>query len=217
MSGTMTAVVPDIRNIYCIGRNYRLHAAELGNEVPTSPMLFTKPTHAAMSLKGGTLLVPGSQGSVHYEAELVFAVGRTYEAHLSCDELFASFTVGLDLTLRDVQDKLKAKGHPWLAAKGFRNSAPLGRWVGFPGMAEISEHDFGLRINDREVQRGNVKDMVFGLQEIVDFVGQTYGLAEGDLLYTGTPAGVGSLNEGDKLEVWWKEESLGKGEVKLEG
>jgi fumarylpyruvate hydrolase len=217
MSGTKTAIVPDIRNIYCIGRNYRLHAAELGNEVPTSPMLFTKPTHAAMSLKDGFLVVPGSQGNVHYEAELVFAVGRTYEEGLSCDELFASFTVGLDLTLRDVQDKLKAKGHPWLAAKGFQNSAPLGRWVGFPGMAEICEHDFGLRINDREVQRGNVKDMVFGLQEIVDFVGQTYGLAEGDLLYTGTPAGVGSLNEGDNLEVWWNEESLGKGQVKLEG
>jgi fumarylpyruvate hydrolase len=214
---TTTALDPDIRNIYCIGRNYRLHAAELGNEVPTSPMLFTKPTHAAISMKDGVLVVPVSQGSVHYETELVFAIGRTYEAGLNCDELISSFTVGLDLTLRDVQDKLKAKGHPWLAAKGFRNSAPLGRWLRYPGIDGMSAHDFGLRINGKEVQRGNVRDMVFGLQKIVDFVGQTYGLAEGDLLYTGTPAGVGSLNEGDTLDVWWNEESLGKGQVKLEG
>jgi fumarylpyruvate hydrolase len=214
---TTTALTPDIRNIYCIGRNYRLHAAELGNEVPTSPMLFTKPTHAAKSIGDGVLILPGSQGSVHYEAELVFAIGRTYEAGLNCDELIAFFTVGLDLTLREVQDKLKAKGHPWLAAKGFRNSAPLGRWLRYPGNAGMSANDFGLRINGKEVQRGNVRDMVFGLQEIVDFVGQTYGLAEGDLLYTGTPEGVGSLNDGDTLDVWWNEESLGKGQVKLEG
>jgi fumarylpyruvate hydrolase len=215
MKATTTSLIPDIRNIYCIGRNYRLHAAELGNEVPDSPMLFTKPTHAATSMANGTLVVPGGQGSVHYEAELVFAVGRTYEAGLSCDDLFISFTVGLDLTLRNVQDQLKAKGHPWLAAKGFRNSAPLGRWLSFPGMSAITEHDFGLRINGEEVQRGNVRDMVFDLQQIADFVGQTYGLGEGDLLYTGTPAGVGSLNEGDILEVWWHEESLGKGQVNL--
>ncbi len=217
MKVTTTLLFSDIRNLYCVGRNYRLHAAELGNEVPTSPMLFTKPTHAAVPMTDGDLVIPGSQGNVHYEAELVFAVGRTYERGLSCDDLIASFTVGLDLTLRDVQDKLKAKGHPWLAAKGFRNSAPLGRWLEFPGMGAMSEQDFGLRINDKEAQRGNVRDMVFDLQQLVDFVGQTYGLAAGDLLYTGTPAGVGTLNEGDKLEVWWDEESLGRARVKVEG
>jgi 2-keto-4-pentenoate hydratase/2-oxohepta-3-ene-1,7-dioic acid hydratase in catechol pathway len=129
--------------------------------------------------------------------------------------LLSSFTVGLDLTLRDVQERLKSKGHPWLAAKGFRNSATLGRWKDFQGMNAMKEHDFGLRINDKEVQRGNVRDMVFDLQTIVDFIGQNYGLATGDLIYTGTPAGVGSLNEGDLLEVWWNEESLGRAQVKL--
>jgi fumarylpyruvate hydrolase len=206
----------DIRNIYCVGRNYRLHAAELGNEVPTSPMLFTKPTHAAISMADGILVVPGSQGMVHYEAELVFAVGCAYEPGMSCDELFTAFTVGLDLTLRNVQDRLKEKGHPWLAAKGFRNSAPLGRWLSYPGAAAITEYDFGLTINNKEVQRGNVKEMVFNLQHLVDFVGQTYGLGAGDLIYTGTPAGVGSLNEGDTLDVWWNEESLGRVEVRIE-
>jgi len=197
------------RNIYCVGRNYRLHAAELGNEVPTSPMIFTKPTHSVANMIGGDLRLPGSQGSVHYEAELVFSVGKSYEAGIRIDELISAFTVGLDLTLRDVQDRLKAKGHPWLAAKGFRNSAVLGRWLAYPGSAEIEARDFGLRINDREVQRGNVRDMVFGLPELFEFIARNYGLAEGDLVFTGTPAGVGALNDGDKLDVRWNEESLG--------
>lgn len=205
----------DIRNIYCVGRNYRLHAAELGNEVPASPMIFTKPTHAAIPMNSDILGVPGSQGLVHYEVEVVFAVGRNYESGISCDELINSYTVGLDLTLRDVQDTLKAKGQPWLAAKGFRNSAPLGRWMSYPGIESLAVQEFGLVINDKEVQRGSLKDMVFNLQQLVDFIGHNYGLAAGDLIFTGTPAGVGSLNEGDQLSVWWDEESVGRATVKL--
>jgi len=217
MNDNVHIALTELRNIYCVGRNYRLHAAELGNEVPEIPMIFTKPSHAAVEMTDGFLAVPASRGSVHYEAELVFAIGQAYEEGIRCDELLSAFTVGLDLTLRDVQEKLKAKGHPWLAAKGFRNSATLGSWIKFPGTRAMSEHDFGLRINDKEVQRGNVRDMVFDLQQIIDFVGRNYGLAAGDLLYTGTPAGVGSLGEGDKLEVWWNEISLGRMTVKLEG
>ncbi|MFC4600069.1 fumarylacetoacetate hydrolase family protein [Cohnella hongkongensis] len=204
------------RNIYCVGRNYRLHAAELGNEVPTKPMIFTKPTHAVAGIEGGELRLPGAQGSVHYEAELVFAVGEPYEAGMRFDELVSAFTVGLDLTLRDVQDRLKEKGHPWLAAKGFRRSAVLGRWLAYPGLEEIARHDFGLRLNDREVQRGNVRDMVFDLQTLADFVARHYGLGPGDLLFTGTPAGVGALSEGDRLDVRWNEESLGTAVVRFD-
>jgi 2-keto-4-pentenoate hydratase/2-oxohepta-3-ene-1,7-dioic acid hydratase in catechol pathway len=208
-------VLSNLRNVYCVGRNYRLHAAELGNEVPSSPMIFTKPTHAVIGMSGETLVIPGSQGSVHYEAELVFAVNRAYEPGIRCDDLISAFTVGLDLTLRDVQDRLKAKGQPWLPAKGFRNSATIGRWLPFPGIASISENDFGLNLNGTEVQRGNAKDMVFDLQQIVDFVGSRYGLGAGDILFTGTPEGVGSLNEGDRLDVWWNEASLGMMTTKL--
>jgi 2-keto-4-pentenoate hydratase/2-oxohepta-3-ene-1,7-dioic acid hydratase in catechol pathway len=206
-----------IRNIFCVGRNYRLHAAELGNDVPSSPMIFTKPTHALLEMKDNALAVPASQGSVHYEAELVFAIGRTYEKGILCDELLSLFTVGLDLTLRDVQEKLKQKGHPWLAAKGFRNSATIGKWKPFPGVEAMQAHDFGLRINDREVQRGNVSEMVFDLQRIVDHIGINYGLSAGDVIYSGTPAGVGPLNDGDLMEVWWNEESLGRSLVRMEG
>ncbi|WP_239617547.1 fumarylacetoacetate hydrolase family protein [Cohnella mopanensis] len=207
----------NLRNIYCVGRNYRLHAAELGNEVPASPMIFTKPTHAATDMSEGIIAIPGSQGSIHYEAELVFAVGKPYEPGISCDEIITSFTVGLDFTLRDVQDQLKAKGQPWLAAKGFRNSATLGRWLNYPGLKAMAENDFGLRLNGKEVQRGNVRDMVFNLQQIVDFVGRNYGLGTGDILFTGTPEGVGELNDGDKLDVWWNETSLGVAMTKFEG
>ncbi|MFC5405230.1 fumarylacetoacetate hydrolase family protein [Cohnella soli] len=203
----------NIRNIYCVGRNYRLHAAELGNDVPTVPMIFTKPSHAAFAMDGGELGIPGARGSVHYEAELVFAIGRAFEPGIDCDDLIAGFTVGLDLTLRDVQDALKAKGHPWLAAKGFPNSATFGRWLPFPGAKAMEAHEFGLTINGNEAQRGNTKDMVFSLRQIVDFVGTEYGLGAGDVIYTGTPAGVGSLKDGDSLDVWWDGASVGRSTV----
>lgn len=205
----------DIRNIYCVGRNYRLHAEELGNEVPTTPMLFTKPTHAIASMEQGSFDIPASQGAVHYEAELVFAVGRAYEPGMTCDQLLTAFTVGLDLTLRDVQETIKKKGLPWLPAKGFRNSAVLGRWLPYTSLDAVAAHPFGLRLNGAEVQRGYMKDMVFGLQQLVDFTGRAYGLGPGDLIFTGTPAGVGALAEGDALEVWWNEETLGRTTVKL--
>jgi fumarylpyruvate hydrolase len=207
----------DIRNVYCVGRNYRLHAAELGNEVPSAPMLFMKPSHAAVSVEQGTLLIPGGQGPVHYETELVFRVGRSYRPGITPDELFSHLTVGLDLTLRGVQEGLKAKGLPWLPAKGFRNSAPLGRWLELSGSLNLAQQDFGLRMNGQEVQRGHLRDMVFDVEELAHFVGQTYGMAEGDLLFTGTPAGVGSLSEADELEWWLGQEVLGRARVVTEG
>ncbi len=200
----------DIRNIYCVGRNYRLHAEELGNEVPTAPMLFTKPTHAVAYMESGSFAIPSAQGAVHYEAELVFAVGRAYEPGMTCDELLTHFTVGLDLTLRDVQETIKRKGLPWLPAKGFRNSAVLGRWLPYPGLDAVAAHPFGLRLNGAEVQRGRVEDMVFGPQQLIDFTGRAYGLGPGDLIFTGTPAGVGELSAGDSLEAWWNGETLGR-------
>lgn len=205
----------DIRNVYCVGRNYRLHAAELGNDVPDSPMLFMKPSHATDAIRDGVLRLPAHRGTIHFETELVLRVGCDYVPGIQPDELFSHVTVGLDLTLRTVQDELKAKGHPWLAAKGFRHSAPLGRWIDNPGEEVLSGTDFGLQRNDQEVQRGNIRDMVFGLQQLADFVGQAYGLGPGDLIFTGTPAGVGSLTDGDQLAWWLGKEKLGMATVRL--
>jgi len=204
-----------IRNIYCVGRNYRLHAAELGNDVPASPMLFLKPSHAAETLQGGNLRLPSGQGAVHYETELVLRVGKAYYPGIVADELYAHVTVGLDLTLRSVQDTLKAKGLPWLAAKGFRHSAPLGRWKSFPGGDALAATDFGLHLNGREVQRGHIRDMVFSIQALTDYIGQAYGLEEGDILFTGTPAGVGQLADGDELAWRLGGEILGRATVAL--
>jgi len=206
--------MPPVRNIYCVGRNYRLHAAELGNAVPETPMIFTKPTHALAPWQGEVSL-PASFGAVHYEAELVLFMGGPYRPDRPLDEQISHFTVGLDFTLRDVQDKLKAQGYPWLEAKGFKRSAGIGRWLPYPGYAELADRDFTLLLNGKEVQRGNVKQMVFGFEQLAAFVGDRFGLGEGDLLFTGTPAGVGALASGDRLVLQWDGQTLGDAVVAL--
>ncbi|MFD2333703.1 fumarylacetoacetate hydrolase family protein [Cohnella sp. GCM10020058] len=207
--------IADCRNIYCVGRNYRLHAAELGNAVPTSPMIFTKPSHAAVLLDGSTLTMPADCGSVHYEVELVWIAGRHYEAGIALHELYSHFTAGLDLTLRDVQDDLKAKGYPWLAAKGFRHSAPIGNWLPYGSGAEKQGRTFAMRLNGKEVQRGDANDMVFDLAALTAHVGGLYGIGPGDLLFTGTPAGVGRLSDGDGVELLWGDDTIGTGTFRL--
>ncbi|MCC3377631.1 fumarylacetoacetate hydrolase family protein [Cohnella sp. REN36] len=210
----MTFTQSDYRNILCVGRNYRLHAAELGNAVPESPMIFSKPTHAAVALDGSAIALPAGEGAIHYETELVFLAGRRFEPGIALHELYTHFAVGLDLTLRDVQEGLKAKGYPWLAAKGFRHSAPLGRWLIFGAETNLAA-DFSFHLNGEEVQRGNVRDMVFGLRELTDHVGARYGIGPGDLLFTGTPAGVGALRDGDRAELFWNEQPVGEGTFRI--
>ncbi|MDO7906031.1 fumarylacetoacetate hydrolase family protein [Paenibacillus sp. JX-17] len=198
-----------IQNVYCVGRNYRLHAAELGNAVPDEPMIFLKPSHAVAALDGRELPLPADRGEVHFEGELVLSVGRTYEPGMKVDELIDGFALGIDFTLRDVQSVLKQKGHPWTAAKGFKNSAPVSAFQPFPGTAELEKYEFTLAKNGEELQRGNIRDMIFSLQEIVDYVAEHYGLGEGDIIFTGTPAGVGPAVKGDTFELAWKDEKLG--------
>ena len=205
----------EVKNIYCIGRNYRLHAQELNNAVPTSPFLFGKPTHALAQANGQAILLPGDRGSVHYEAELVVHIARPYEPGLPLEELIDQMAIGLDLTLRDAQDELKKKGYPWLLAKGFPNSAVLTEWLPFEGLEATRTHDFTLERNGQEVQRGNIQDMIFDLPTILEFSAKHFGLGQGDIIFTGTPAGVGALANGDHLVLKWKEEKLGECTVKL--
>ncbi|WP_375547021.1 fumarylacetoacetate hydrolase family protein [Paenibacillus sp.] len=198
-----------ISNVYCVGRNYKLHAAELGNEVPEEPMIFMKPSHAAVCMDGRILRLPQGKGEVHYEGELVLRVSRAYEPGAKVDDVVDQMALGIDFTLRDVQTVIKKKGHPWTAAKGFKNSAPISEFIDFPGAQVAADQDFTIRKNGTEVQRGNVKDMIFPLQEIVDYIGMHYGLDEGDIIFTGTPSGVGPCTEGDKFELYWGERLLG--------
>lgn len=203
-------------NIFCVGRNYRLHAAELGNPVPGQPMLFLKPTHALNSMDGGGIELPADRGAIHYETELVVRIGRTYEPGVTADDLIDGMTLGIDLTLRDVQNTLKQQGLPWLAAKGFRHSALIGRWLEYPGSSALSDCDFTLIRNGEEAQRGNVREMLFDLNEIVRYAGEYYGLDQGDLLFTGTPAGVGAVQDGDRLSVRWGNTVVGECEIILQ-
>ncbi|MDQ0199819.1 fumarylacetoacetate hydrolase family protein [Neobacillus ginsengisoli] len=205
----------EIRNIYCVGRNYLAHARELNNEVPTSPFLFSKPTHAFVEANGQEIHLPGNRGSVHFETELVIRIGRKYEKGLKVDEVIDSMGIGIDFTLRDVQSELKKKGYPWLLAKGFPNSAVVSNFIVFPGIDEIKKRDFTLIKNGEKVQQGNIKNMIFDLQTIVDFTSIHFGLGEGDLIYTGTPEGVEQVFDGDHLSLEWDNKVLGDCIIKL--
>ncbi|WNR43218.1 fumarylacetoacetate hydrolase family protein [Paenibacillus roseipurpureus] len=198
-----------IKNIYCVGRNYRAHAAELGNDVPDQPMIFTKPTHALAQMDGESLTLPSDQGDIHYEAELVLHIAKPYVPGIGVDEIVDQYALGIDFTLRDVQNVIKKKGHPWLPAKGFLGSAPLTAFRPFPGAASLAESNFQLRQNDQVVQDGNIANMIFDLQTIIDYIAKHYGLGPGDIIFTGTPEGVGPVRHGDRLELLWGEQSYG--------
>jgi len=202
-----------IANVYCVGRNYRLHAEELGNEVPKEPMIFMKPSHAVVPMADAQLELPAERGEVHYETELVLRIARDYKPGMSVDELVDVMAFGIDFTLRDVQNELKAKGHPWTAAKAFRNSAPMTPYIAFPGAEETAKQDFILRKNGEIVQRGNIANMIFSLQEIIDFIAERYGLGEGDHIFTGTPEGVGPVYKGDRLEISYGTKVLGSCDI----
>ena len=204
-----------IGNIYCIGRNYRLHALELGNEVPDEPMVFTKPTHSAAAMDGGVIQLPGGAGEVHFELEVVLRMGEACGSGIPLLQSIDALTLGLDLTLRDVQSKLKTKGHPWLPAKGFKGSAPLGQWIPFPGLETLQTRHFTLLRNDEVAQRGCPSDMLFGVQELLTYIDGHFGLGPGDLIFTGTPAGVAALKDGDRLEAFWGQDRLGHCSVRL--
>ncbi|SCZ12515.1 2-keto-4-pentenoate hydratase/2-oxohepta-3-ene-1,7-dioic acid hydratase (catechol pathway) [Paenibacillus polysaccharolyticus] len=207
-------MLTNIRNVYCVGRNYKLHAEELGNAVPDEPMIFMKPSHAVVPLNGESLELPASKGEVHYEAELVIRISQDYKPGVRVDELVDAYAFGIDFTLRDVQTVIKKKGHPWTAAKGFKNSAPITPFQTFPGAVALLEKDFTLTKNGIQVQRGNIVNMIFSLQDIVDYVGRHYGLGPGDIIFTGTPEGVGAAQPGDVLELAWADESLGACTIK---
>lgn len=202
-----------VNNVYCVGRNYRLHAAELGNAVPDEPMIFMKPSHAVVPLDGSKLQLPKGRGAVHFEGELVIQAAKDYIPGMNVDELIETMALGIDFTLRDVQTVIKEKGHPWTAAKAFKNSAPLTPYISFPGNDALLLTDFTVLKNGEEVQRGNAKDMLFSLQNIIDYIGENYGLGKGDLIFTGTPAGVGPAESGDEFELFWGDVRLGRCEI----
>lgn len=208
-------VLNKVNNIYCVGRNYEAHAKELQNEVPVSPMLFSKPTHALVEAAGQEVLLPSNRGSIHFETEIVIRIGKPYEKGIKVDEMVESLAIGIDFTLRDVQSELKKKGQPWLLAKGFPNSALVSKFIPFQGIEEMKKIDFSLLKNEEKVQQGNIKNMIFDLQTIIDFTALHFGLGEGDLIFTGTPEGVGPVKDKDHLTLLWGNLVLGECFIKL--
>jgi acylpyruvate hydrolase len=187
--------------IICVGRNYADHAKELKNEVPTEPVIFLKP-ETALIPKNNAFFIPRFSNDVHHELELVVRINRLGK---SIEERFAhryynEVTVGIDFTARDVQSSLKAKGLPWEKAKAFDGSAPIGKFIALEQPSDAQQLHIELRKNGMGVQGANTSEMLFTIDHIIAHVSQFMTLKMGDLIFTGTPAGVGPVHEGDVLE-----------------
>jgi acylpyruvate hydrolase len=186
--------------IFCIGRNYGDHAKELGNAVPENPVVFSKPDTALLK-NGEPFYLPDFSNDVHHEVELVIRInkmGKKIQEKFARN-YFNEIGLGIDFTARDMQQRLKEKGLPWELAKAFDGSAPIGLFVDVTDM-DLRDINFSLHKNGTLVQSGNSAQMIFSFEYIVSFVSQYFTLKVGDLIYTGTPAGVGKVDVGDKLE-----------------
>ncbi|MFN8152767.1 MAG: fumarylacetoacetate hydrolase family protein [Bacteroidia bacterium] len=202
--------------IICVGRNYAEHARELNNAVEEEPVIFLKPETALIPPRQ-PFFYPSFSRDVHYETELVIRICKVGKnitekfAHRYYDEV----SLGIDFTARDLQQKFKTKGLPWELAKGFDGSAPVGRFLPkthFPN--SVSDLRFQLLINGEEKQTGHTADMIFSVDKIIAFVSSFYTLKIGDLIFTGTPKGVGPVQPGDTLEAILEGESVLKVKVR---
>ena len=192
-------------SIFCIGRNYVAHAHELGNEVPTSPVIFMKPSTAVLA-EGKNFTIPSFTNDLHYEGELVLRVskeGKNLKAPNVLDYCDA-ITVGIDFTARDLQNKLKEKGLPWEKAKAFDDAAILGKWTPLTAAILASPIHFSLHKNGTMVQDGDSSLMIFPLATILESLTEYFTIYPGDLIYTGTPVGVGPTNKGDVFEGYFE-------------
>lgn len=191
-----------IGKIVCVGRNYAEHARELGNEVPPKPVIFLKPTSAVI-YSGDNIIHPSFSADMHHETELVLLIGKTIKNtdEKGAEEAIIAYGVGLDMTLRDIQTELKKKGHPWTIAKGFDTSAVLSEFVSKKDYKLTLNEEIILRVNDSERQHEKLNKMIFTPVQIVEYISSLMTLETGDLIFTGTPAGVGKAVKGDKLQA----------------
>ncbi|MEI7589644.1 MAG: fumarylacetoacetate hydrolase family protein [Chitinophagia bacterium] len=192
-------------SIFCIGRNYVAHAHELGNEVPTSPVIFMKPSTAVLA-EGKNFTMPSFTNDLHYEGELVLRVskkGKDLKGPNVLDYCDA-ITVGIDFTARDLQSKLKEKGLPWEKAKAFDDAAILGKWIPLNSTIVENPIHFSLHKNGGMVQDGDSSLMIFPLATILESLTEYFTIYPGDLIYTGTPVGVGPTLKGDVFEGYFE-------------
>lgn len=200
--------------IICIGRNYTEHIEELGNEKPDEPVIFMKPDSALLR-NNDAFYIPDFSNDIHHEVEVVVKINRVGK---SIEQKFAGkyydeIGLGIDFTARDLQSKLKSKGLPWERAKGFNMSAPISPFISKEGI-DLTNLDFRLDVNGETVQKGNTSFMLFPIDEIIAYVSQYFTLKKGDLIYTGTPKGVGPVKMGDRLQGYLKGDLMFDFEVK---
>lgn len=194
--------------IICIGRNYAEHAKELGNEIPENPVIFMKPDTAILK-KGSDFYIPEFSNDIHYELEVVLKIskGGKYISEENAPKYYEEIGLGIDFTARDLQSKLKEKGLPWELAKGFDGSAVVSEFLN-KNEFDLKNLNFTLEKNKEEVQTGNTSMMLFSPEKIIEFVSQYFTLRVGDLIFTGTPKGVGKVAENDVLEGFLEKNKL---------
>ena len=195
--------------IICIGRNYIDHCKELGNSIADEPLFFLKP-ETAIQPKGHPFFIPEFSKDIHYEVELVIKIskaGKHIEERFA-NKYYSQIGLGIDFTARDVQQECKKKGLPWEKAKGFDGSAQISQNFINKSSLKLSEIKFSLFKNNTEVQRGNSNEMVFSFEKIIAYVSKFYTLKTGDLIYTGTPAGVGQVKAGDILKGFIESQNM---------
>ena len=198
--------------IICIGRNYAEHAKELNNAVSASPVVFLKPKSSL--LQGTTFYYPEFTKDLHYECEVVVKICKNGK-HIKekfAKNYYQKITVGIDFTARDLQQQQKEKGLPWEIAKAFDGSAVVGKFIDIP--ADVQAINFSLHKNNLLVQEGHTKDMLFTIDHIIAYVSQFFSLHTGDLIFTGTPAGVGPVAIGDQLKGAIEQEPLFEMQIK---
>lgn len=192
----------NVGTMFCIGSNYANHIKEMGGVVTSDPTVFIKPAQALIR-DNESVVLPDFSENVHHEVELVIVIGKDCFA-IEPEDAFnyiGGFAVGIDVTLRDIQNNCKTNGKPWAVAKGFRTSAPISKVVSVSDIGNEKYFDLKLEINGEIKQSGNTSEMERSVEQLVSYLSKVFSLRAGDVIFTGTPEGVGKINKGDKLKA----------------
>jgi len=195
--------------IICIGLNYRSHALEMGWSLPEVPVVFLKPDSSILK-NNKPFFLPDFSSNIHYEVEVVVKIsklGKGISAKFA-SRYYDEVTVGIDITARDLQSRQSAAGLPWEISKSFDGAAPIGNFIPVDDKIDIKDLDFRLEINGRNVQRSNTSDLIFSVDQIIEYVSRFFTLKTGDLIFTGTPSGVGQLKRNDNLVAYLGDKPL---------